>query len=261
MEISVLVSRLSLCGLLSLFHACVSFASVQDERPLQAPAEVALAPGTPELRRRPLSEADFRDAIQRVEELALDLEAGPKKYREHLQAALYKLGYGRYHPLFRTSLSGFEQDEIDLEDADEFKMGSFAFSLKSAGQPLSPDPFDDWVEVQKQIESFEPTMDDAREVVARAGMIAANSTENIRLEVFQKLRKRWGAAVLRAMEAYEHALAVRAVLFSNGEMVPATETFRLIYDGGRYAIICVFEACTSQSASNDDGVKKTPATH
>lgn len=255
MEIPVPIRRLFLCGVLFLFYDCVSFASVQEEHSSQAPGEVSPALQTPENTRRPVSEADFLDAIERVEELARDLEAGPKTYREHLQTALYKLGYGRYHPLFRTSLNGFEQDQIDLEDADEFKMGSFAFSLKSAGQPLHPDPFDDWVDVQRLIESFEPTMDDARKVVARAGIIAVNTTGNIRLEVFQKLRKRWSAAVAQAMQAYEHALAIRAVLFSDGEMVPAPETFRLIYDGGRYAVVCVFEACSSQPASNGDKVK------
>jgi hypothetical protein len=220
MEIPVPIRRLSLYGLLFIFLS-----------------EVAPAQGTLEHAGRPVSEADLRDAIQRVEELARDLEAGPKTYREHLQTALHKLGYSRYHPLFRTNLNGFEQSQIDLEDADEFRMGAFAFSLKSGGQPLNPDPFDDWVEVQKGIERFEPAMDEARKAVARAGTIAVNSTGNIRLEVFQKLRKRWSAAVVKAMQAYEHALAVRAVVFSDGKMVPAPETFRFIYDGGRYAVV------------------------
>ena len=192
---------------------------------------------TPQPATEAVSEADLDGAIQRVERLARDLEAGPKTYREHLHAALYKLGYGRHDPLFRTSLNGFEQDQIDLDDADEFKMGLFAFSLKSAGQALNPDPFDDWLDVQKLLESFEPTLEQARTVVARAGLVAVHSDRNIRLEAFHKLRKRWSAAMLQAMQAYEHALAIRAVLFHDGEMVPAPQTFRLILDGGRYAVV------------------------
>lgn len=192
---------------------------------------------TPEPATRAVSEADLDGAIQRVERLARDLEAGPKTYSEHLHRALYKLGYGRNDPLFRTSLNGFEQDQIDLDDADEFKMGAFAFSLKSAGQALNPDPFNDWPDVQKLLESFERTLEEARTVVARAGILSVHSDRNIRLETFQKLRKRWSAAVVQAMQAYEHALAIRAVLFSDGQMVPAPQTFRLILDGGRYAVI------------------------
>ncbi len=192
---------------------------------------------TPQPAIRAVSEADLDGAVRRVEQLARDLEAGPKTYSEHLHRALYKLGYGRYDPLFRTTLNGFEQDQIDLDDADEFKMGAFAFALKSAGQSLNPDPFNDWLDVQKLLESFEPTLEQARTVVARAGIMAVHSDGNTRPEVFQKLQKRWSVAVVQAMQAYEHALAIRAVLFHDGEMVPAPQTFRLILDGGRYAVV------------------------
>jgi hypothetical protein len=39
-------------------------------------------------------------------------------------------------------------------------MGVFAFALKSAGQSLTPDPFADWAEVHKRLDSFEQTTDD-----------------------------------------------------------------------------------------------------
>jgi hypothetical protein len=219
MEISAPIRWLTLCTPLLLFHGCLTFA------------------GTPDPATRAVSEADLDGAIQRVEQLARDLETGPKTYSVHLHRALYKLGYGRNDPLFRTSLNGFEQDQIDLDDADEFKMGAFAFSLKRAGQALNPDPFDDWLDVQKLIEAFEPTLEQSRTVMARAGIIVLHSDRNIRLDAFQKLRKRWSAAVFQAMQAYEHAMAIRAVLFSDGEMVPAPQNFRLILDGGRYAVI------------------------
>jgi hypothetical protein len=228
-----------LCGLLFVFHCCRTFALVPGEGLPQEPKEVV-----PDLRKS--SEADFRDAIQRVEDLAQVLEA--RTYREHLQEALHKLGYGPYHPLFRTSLNGFEQHQIDLEAADEFKMGSFAFLLKSEGQVLSPDPFDDWLKVQKRLEIFEPAMEGARNAVARTGILAANATGNMPVEVFRKLSKRWRAAEVRATSAYEHALAVRAVLYSDGELTLAPQTFRLVLDGGQYAVVCVSGACTSQPA-------------
>jgi hypothetical protein len=259
MGIPVPVRRSSLFGLLLISCCCVTFAFVPDEGSPQAPSQIAPAHRTLEQAGLSVAEADFREAIHQVEELAKGLETGPKTYREHLHTALYKLGYGLHHPLFRTSLNGFEQDQIDLEDADEYKMGSFAFSVRSAGQVLSPDPFDDWVGVQQRIDSFEPTMDSARRAVARTGTIAFNSAGNIPLEVFHKLNNRWRAAVVQATEAYEHALAIRAVLYSDGEMVPAPQSFKFLYDSGRYAVVCVFGACTSKpAASESDEVRGVP---
>jgi len=208
-----------------------------------------------------VSEADFRSAIQSVQDLARGLETGCKTYREKLDLALQKLGYGPYHPLFRTSLNGFELDQIDLEAADEFKMGSFVFSLKSSGQPLAPDPFDTWAQVQKRLDSFESTLDSARKVVTHADVYAFNSSGNIPREVFQKLKERWRVAVTQATQAYEHALAVRAVLYEDGEMVPAPETFRFIYGGGKYAVICLFGQCTGQSLGSIGEINRIPPIH
>lgn len=206
----------------------------------------------------PVSEAELRSAIESVEELDRGLETGCKAYRESLNVALHKLGYGPYHPLFRTSLNGFEQDQIDLEAADEFKMGSFAFSLKTSGQPLTPDPFNEWAQVQNRLDRFEATVDSARKVVTRADIYVFKSTDNTPREVFQKLKKRWRAAVAHANQAYEHALAVRAVLYDAGEMVPAPETFRFIYEGGKYAVICLFGQCPDQSIGNMGEWNKIP---
>lgn len=246
MEKPVPFRRSALFGVLFLSLDCVSFALITEEGSPQEPAGVATSPRAAGYLGQPVSEADFLSAIQRVENLARDLETGPKIYREHLQQALYKLGYGPHHPLFRTSLNGFEQDEIDLEDADAFKMGSFAFSLKSTGQPLTPDPFDDWPAVQNRLDNFQPTLDASRRVASQTDVFAAGSTQNIRLDVFNKLRKRWRAAVIRAIEAYEHALAVRAVQYKDGAMVPAPQTLRFIYEGGRYAAICPSSGCINQ---------------
>jgi len=165
---------------------------------------------------------------------------------------LSNLGYGPHHPLFRTNLNGFEQRQIDLEDADEFKMGSFAFALRSGGQPLSPDPFDDWVEVQRQLEAFEPTPDRARRIVARTSILAANTTANIPVDVFRKLSKRWRSAVVKATDAYENALAIRAVQYVDGQFAPAPQTLKFILYGGQYAIVCPMGACASQPAANHD---------
>lgn len=240
-----------LFGLVFVLRCCVSFALVQGEDPLQTPGDVSPTQRTPESIGQPAGEADLRDAVQRAEELARDLEAGLKTYREHLKTVLYRLGYGPYHPLFRTRLNGFEQDQIDLEDLDAFKMGLFAFTLKSAGVRLDPDPFADWAELQKRLESFEPTMHAARRVVTQAGIFAVDSEANTSQEVFQKLRKRWRRAVRQATETYGHAIAVRPVLFEDGEMVPAPASVRYIPGGGRYAVVCAFGVCTSGPTNSD----------
>lgn len=251
----------TLLVLVFLLQCGVSFALVWGEEPSQAAGEVVSTHRPSEQTRQPASEADFQAQVQHVEQLARSLEAGLKTYRQHLQTAMQQQGYGLHHPLFRTHINGFEQDQIDLEDADDYKRGLFAFSLKNAGQPLEPDPFGDWVEVQKWLDSFEATMDDANRVVARAHILVANSTENIPRDTFQKLRKRWQAAAGQATDAYEHAMAVRAVQYIDGETVPAPETFRYIYGGGRYVVICGFVVCSPQSATNADELNKIPVRH
>jgi hypothetical protein len=245
----------SLCGSWFVFHCCAALALVPAEGSTQQPDEFPPALKTPADSVRAPNESNFLDAIQRVEELAQGLEA--KTYRDHLQEALLRLGYSQYHPLFRTSLNGFERRQINLEDADEYKMGSFAFSLKSSGQVLNPDPFDDWLKVQSRLDTFERTMEGARNVAAHANILALNAAGNMSLEVFRKLSKRWHTAVSKATDAYEHALAVRAVLYSGGELRPAPETFRFVVDGGQYAVVCGFGVCNSPPATNKPA--ETPA--
>jgi hypothetical protein len=250
-------SSLRLSSLIALLVCSrPGFAFVPEEGLPQASNEKLMATHA-----EPVTELDFRSAILRVQDLAWGLETGCKAYRQNLDLALHKLGYGPYHPLFRTSLNGFDLDQIDLEAADEFKMGSFAFSLKSSGQTLTPDPFEQWVQVQRRLDTFEKTLDGARRVVTRAGIYAFNSKDNIPREVFVKLRKQWLAAVAHATEAYEHALAVRAVLDDDGEMVPAPESFRFIYDGGKYGVICLFGQCSDQSIGSINDASRVPPIH
>lgn len=251
----------SLFGLVFILHCCVSSALVREDNPSQAPGDVASGYTGSDQTRKPASEADFRGEILRVEQLARGLEGGLKAYHEHLQAAMQKQGYGPYHPLFRTHVNGFQLDQIDLEDADEYRRGSFALSLKSAGQPLDPDPFGDWVAVQNWLDRFEATMDNARIVMARADLFVANSTENIPREVFQQLRKRWRTAAGQASEAYEHAMAVRAVLYLDGETIPVPQSYRFIRGGGRYAVACAFGVCSSQPAAATNEVENVPMRH
>jgi len=202
-----------------------------------------------------VTEAEFRDAVEHAEELARGLQIGLKSYHEHLLAAMQRQGYGPYHPLFRTSLNGFAQDQIDLEALDEFKMGQFAFALQRAGKLLAPDPFLDWVEVQKRLDGFEATMNDARRVVARTNIFDATSDQNISPEIFKKMRKRWRVAVRQAADAQAQAKAVRAVAFEHGEMIPAEPNIRLIPGGGRYAVVCALNVCgTSQPTGPGGGV-------
>lgn len=160
---------------------------------------------------RPATEAEFRVAVEHAEQLAHGLQFELKRYREHLLVAVLRQGYGLHHPLFRTHLNGFVQKQVGLTDLNELKMGRFAFELKSSGKRLEPDPFPVWTEVQTWLVRYETSMDEERRVVARTNIFIAHGSQNIPLETFQKLRKRWRTATQQAGDAYSHALAVRAV--------------------------------------------------
>ncbi len=242
----------SLLGVVFILHFCASFATARADNPPEAPGDAASIHSASDQTRKPASEADFRQEVQHVEQLAQGLAGGIKTYHEHLQSAMQKQGYGPYHPLFRTHVNGFQLDQIDLEDADEYRRGSFAFSLKTAGQSLDPDPFGDWAAVQKWLDGFEATMENARIVMARADLYAANSTENIPREAFQQLRKRWREVALQASQAYDHAIAIRAVLYIGGEPVPVPQSYRFISGAGRYGVICAFGVCSPQTAATDE---------
>lgn len=201
---------------------------------------------------KPATEAELRTAIEDIGRLAHDLQTGLKRYRDHLLAALAQEGYGPYHPLFRTSLNGFEQDQIDLDDFDEFKMGEFAHSLQEMGTVLAPDPFADWREVQRNLVQFEARLNNAWRVVARSNIFEAQSDRNISRQSLRKLQKRWAATETQAINAHDHAMAVRAVEFQNGEAVSVPANVRRIFGGARYAVICAFSVCTSQPDRDDE---------
>jgi hypothetical protein len=204
----------------------------------------------------PATEAEFRDAVQHAERLARGLQFELKRYRQHLHAAMLQQGYGLHHPLFRTSVNGFKQNQVDLDDLDEFKMGRFAFQLQTEGKTLEPDPFLTWTEVRNWLAQYQTTMDDARSVVARTGLFVAHGEQNIPREVFERLNKRWRKAVQQAALAYQHAAAVRAVEFEDGAMVPAEANVRLIPGGGRYAGFCAFKICTSGPPNANGEVRR-----
>jgi hypothetical protein len=260
-DMTLITSRSTLFALLFILHCSVSFAFVQEDSPSDAPGDVTSAQSASDQTTKPASEAGFREEVQRVEQLACGLQGGLKAYHEHLQAAMQKQGYGPYHPLFRTHINGFEMDQIDLEDADEYKRGSFALSLRSSGQMLDPDPFGDWMAVQNWLDSFEATMNKARIMMARADIVVAHSTENIPPEVFRQLQKRWRAVADQAAEAYDHAMAARAVLYADGETVPAPQSCRFLRGGGRYAVICAFGVCRPQPAGGTDETGNAPVQH
>lgn len=206
------------------------------------------------------TEAEFRTAVENVEQLARGLQAGVKLYSNDLHTAMQRKGYGPHHPLFRTKVDGFEQDQIDLDSLDQFKMGRFAFGLQSSGVLLEPDPFTAWAEVQMWLDSFTAVMDPARKVVARTSLVAANTSQSVPLETFRALSKRWRAAVQQVVDAYEHAMAVRAVEIREGAMIPVEATVRML-GGGRYAVICAFRICTSQPTNSNGEVQRVPMVH
>jgi hypothetical protein len=201
---------------------------------------IGLAPG---YAAQGVTEAAFREAVEHTEQLGNDLRSTLKIYERDLRAALFHLGYGPHHPIFRTSLNGFYQSDIDLDDLGEFKMGRFAFELRSRGTQLTPDPFVAWAEVQKQLDRFQATMESARRVVTRAHVLDAASDGNIPAEAFRKLTSRWRAVVNRASDAHEHAAAVHPVEFQGGVMVPAEQSIRMYSGGTAFAALCRKSTC------------------
>jgi hypothetical protein len=199
--------------------------------------------------RQSTNEAELRDAVQTAEKFSRDLRTELKRYHEHLLTALYRLGLGEHHPLFRTNIDGFSTDEIDLEALDEYKMGRVAYQLKSDGAKLEPDPFADWAEVQNLMDDFRVTMDHARHVVASADVMdvrhGVGSAGNLAPGTYKKLLNRWRAANITASEAYDQAKAIRAVRFEDGIMVAAEPNVLAIPGAGPYVRACAFKVCSS----------------
>lgn len=191
----------------------------------------------------PVSAAAMREAVERVEQITKDLQAGLKTYHQQLLGSMFKLGYGQYHPVFSTRVNGFETRPFDLEDFNEFKMGRLAFDLKSQGTELMPDPFIAWANVQQHLSAFNDILDKARRVVVRTSIVDANSSQNIPDEDFRKLMNRWRAAVKRATDQYEHAIAVRPVQYEKGVMVPSPPSIRWSSGGTNAATICGAGIC------------------
>ena len=79
-------------------------------------------------KRRPTTEAEFRDAINGVEQLTRDLRQNLALYQEHLQRAMEIYGRGFYDPDYRQRLPGFDQDirTGDSAQTEKIKRGVFA---------------------------------------------------------------------------------------------------------------------------------------
>jgi hypothetical protein len=129
------------------------------------------------------------------------------------------------------------------------------------GTLLDPNPFADWKEVLKNLAEFDAKIDNARRVITRSNIFDAHSGQNIPPKVLRQLRKHWLVTVEQATNAYEHAMAVRAVDFEDGEIVPAAPKVRRIFGGGRYGVICAYNVCTSQSTIHDGEISRVPPVH
>jgi hypothetical protein len=81
-------------------------------------AEGAPAPTTD--KNRPAGDADFQDAIHRVEQLTRDLRQQVAVYQEHLQRAMENYGHGFYDPDYHQKLAGFDR-EIRTGDPHKLK--------------------------------------------------------------------------------------------------------------------------------------------
>jgi hypothetical protein len=192
---------------------------------MKAPLAIVLAitatTGATAQTAQPATETEFREAVQQAEEIARGLRSELRRYRGALRRAMRRQGYGPYRSLFRSSINGFAEDHGDLDSSDELKMGRFAFTLKTEGTELDPDPFPAWLKVQNWITRYETTMDAWRDVIVRGHLVTAHAEQNIPLLTYKQLNKRWRNAEQRALEGYERAVAVRPVYFEDGVMVPA----------------------------------------
>lgn len=174
----------------------------------------------------PVTEAEFRGAINQVEELARSLDQEIKIYREHLKAAMEKYGSGFYDPALRQKLAGFAADiqSGDPDQTENMRMIIFASLLKTAGVHLDPDPLRDWGEIQKHLDDFQNTVDNARLVVTRGNIFVAGSTENIPLKELRKLTKQWHEALKHAEKQRAQAESIRPVNLKPGETLDERAT-------------------------------------
>jgi len=197
--------RLLIFGLLVLLFGGTS--SAQDSQP-------ASSADTPEFQPKPraqVSEAEVRDALNDVEDLAAHLQYELTSYQERLKQARQLYGRGFHDPNYKQKLEGFDQDiqSRDPDQTEKMKLALFAAMMNTAGVRLDPDPFGYWAEIEKDLARYDGRIDKARDLMTRANMFDVKSEENIPSKVLRKLKSRWLTVLKQVENQCERAEAER----------------------------------------------------
>ncbi len=142
--------------------------------------------------------------IQAVETLAQDYEECIQRYHKHLEQALTNYAGGFQDPL-HGKLEGFGQEiqTGDSEQTRQMKLAAFGSIVVTAGIHYDPDPLRDLEELQKLVDSYQKTIETARDAKSLTATIAWGDPEPISTKDYRDLTRR-----LRTAE--QHAEAARA---------------------------------------------------
>jgi hypothetical protein len=97
------------------------------------------------------------------------------------------------------------------------KVAVFAAMMKTAGVQLDPDPFHYWEQVEERLDSYQTTIDSARDLMTQTNVFRSIGGENIPPKALQRLRRQWRAAALQAERARDHAQMARPRELKSGE--------------------------------------------
>ena len=165
------------------------------------------------------TEAEFRDAVNRVEQLTRSLREDIALYQEHLQRAMKIYGRGFSDPGYPQRLPGFDQDirTGDIAQTEKIKRGVFASILITSGVHLDPDPLHDWAEVEKSLDRYPPLLDKASSLNAGSNILDASSHDNMSAETVQRLKSRWQAAARQAEQERTTVASLRPTKLGRGQ--------------------------------------------
>ena len=216
-------------GLVLMAPSFAGVAIVQEHHSSLEPGEAPVAQtaqGKNSNTSQPVTEADVLNAIKDVDDLARGLQKGLDAYREHLKKAMEIYGRGLYDPAYSRRLAGFGEDiqTGDLGQTEKVKMAVFASMMRTAGVRLDPDPFRDWADVQDRLDSYQATIDKARDLMAQTNFYVSKSRDNIPPKVLRKLRSQWWAAAERAEKERDRVQTAGPTLLKPGETFAALAT-------------------------------------
>jgi hypothetical protein len=158
----------------------------------------------------PVTEAEIRDAIRNVQDLASGLQNNLATYREHLKRAMKTYGQEFYDPVVHRKVAGFD-DDIQTGDPGQIetaKLAIFGILIQTAGIRTDPDLLRDWAEVERLLDRYQSIVDTSGEVFTRSWLYVAGD-QNIPASVMKQFTSKWRSAAKKAEEERNRALAAR----------------------------------------------------